>query len=295
MATPVNIRSDLQIDDLHMEDDSEVISIVKAAATVLGTIEDVEIVAGTDPAAPFAPDRVPRNALARARLNLPGIGGNTRIAAVAPGGRPTGLELVMAIESGLNALDAAGRPGDYGLLLHHRLVRILATPSAPGVPPLLEQLPPLLGSDKIAGTNALNGAFAVPLVAGILFRLEPPAVDVVHTMPPTLSVMQRTPGQTALRIEEDIVVRILDQAAVHHITYWFYLPHQGETRDERQITKSDSCKFSGRGAPKDWCVRTWRAQKYSPSCGAPVNVMQSAKYRLCDDLAAVGKVIDAGV
>jgi hypothetical protein len=219
MATPVNIRSDLQIDDLHMEDDSEVISIVKAAATVLGTIEDVEIVAGTDPAAPFAPDRVPRNALARARLNLPGIGGNTRIAAVAPGGRPTGLELVMAIESGLNALDAAGRPGDYGLLLHHRLVRILATPSAPGVPPLLEQLPPLLGSDKIAGTNALDGTFAVPLVAGILFRLEPPAVDVVHTMPPTLSVMQRTPGQTALRIEEDIVVRILDQAAVHHITY----------------------------------------------------------------------------
>jgi hypothetical protein len=29
-----------------------------------------------------------------------------------------------------------------------------------------------------------------------------------------------------------------------------------------------------------------KGAKYGPSCGAPVNVMQSAKYRLCDDLAA---------
>jgi hypothetical protein len=225
ITTPVNIWVGLQIDDLHMEDDSEVIDIIKTAAANLGSIEDVEIVAGAA-GVPFGGNRVPRipAPTPRTRLNLVPAAGGTAIAAAAPmvapdaGGEPTALELVTAIARGMNVLEA-GRPGEYGLLLHHRLVRTLASQWNPGGPPFFQQLPPLLGSDKIAGTNALDDTLAVGAVAGILFRLEPPAVDLVHTMPLTLSFGQRTPGQTLLRIEEDIAVRILDPLAVRHILY----------------------------------------------------------------------------
>jgi hypothetical protein len=53
-----------------MEDDSEVVGIVKAAATVLGTIEDVEIVGGTDPAAPYGKNSEPTLLFCDVRSNF---------------------------------------------------------------------------------------------------------------------------------------------------------------------------------------------------------------------------------
>jgi hypothetical protein len=90
---------------------------------------------------------------------------------------------------------------------------------APGGAPYHQQVEQVIDSSEIAGTSALDGSNGAGRVCGILFRLEPPAVDLVQTARPTVTVLGRAGGQTELRVEEDLVIRILDQLAIHHIMY----------------------------------------------------------------------------
>jgi hypothetical protein len=77
----------------------------------------------------------------------------------------------------------------------------------------------LIGSSEIAGTSALDGSLVPGNVCGILLRLEPAAIDLVQTQKPAVTVLDRVNGQINLRIEEEIVVRMTDQTAVHRIVY----------------------------------------------------------------------------
>ena len=105
------------------------------------------------------------------------------------------------------------------MLLHSRLFATLGD-LAPGGAPYLQQVEQCIDSSEIAGTSALDGSNVDRVsVCGILFRLEPPAVDLVQTARPTVTVLGRAGGQTELRVEEDVVIRILDQLAIHHIKY----------------------------------------------------------------------------
>jgi hypothetical protein len=56
-------------------------------------------------------------------------------------------------------------------------------------------------------------------VCGILFTLEPPAVNIIWTQHPSVTPLGRTGGISNLRLEEDIVVEIIDQAGIRHIRY----------------------------------------------------------------------------
>jgi hypothetical protein len=102
------------------------------------------------------------------------------------------------------------------LLLHSRLFAALVA-FAPGGAPYLQQVEQVIDSSEIAGTSALENVAG--RVCGILVRLEPAAVDLVQTARPTVTVLGRAGGQTELRVEEDVVIRILDQLAIHHIVY----------------------------------------------------------------------------
>jgi hypothetical protein len=135
------------------------------------------------------------------------------------GAPPQGLDVINAVIDGMAALETAGRPGSCGLLLHTRLLRVLASPPQAGAAPLVQQIEPIIHSSKIAGTAALSGTSARGETAGILLRLEPPAVDIVHTMPLRVTFLGRVAGQTSLRVEEEIVVRILDQDAIQPLAY----------------------------------------------------------------------------
>ncbi len=231
IATPVHVFVNLQLDDPHVDDELAVIRLVEASAASLGVLEDQEVIQGGPARAPRAggappqSGRVPRNTgLTRAQFSNP-AGAFTNIAAAAApvggaaGGIPTGNELLTAIATAKAALEAAERPGTCGLLLHPRLLAILGLPPVAGATPLIQQVEQIIGSSEIVGTSALDGTFAPNAVAAILFRLEPPAVDTVHTMLPTLTFLGRNNGNSNLQIEEEIAVRILDQTAIHHIEY----------------------------------------------------------------------------
>jgi hypothetical protein len=240
-VSAVHIFADLQIDDQHIDDEEESNRLIGDAAARMGSLEDLEVIQGGPPAAlgaavavaPAFPAvaRVPRDpTLRRARLNViaaalaPAVGSTPINAAAAPvggapGGKPTGRELVDAIEAGMTDLELAERPGACGLLLNRRLLSVLASQPAPGAPPFSQEVVQIIGGDRIAGTTALSGTLIAGEVAGILFRLEPAALDIVHTMLPTLTFMGRSAGNTDLRVEEEVVVRIRDQAAIHHIVY----------------------------------------------------------------------------
>jgi hypothetical protein len=135
------------------------------------------------------------------------------------GALPNGQQIVTAIAAAAADLKNAGRPGPCGLLLHNHLLAVLRVPPVAGAAPLIQQVEQLIGSSEIAGTSALDGSLVAGRVCGILFRLKPAAADIVHTQKPTVTVLGRTGGQTDLRIEEEIVVRVMDQTAVHRIEY----------------------------------------------------------------------------
>ena len=84
---------------------------------------------------------------------------------------------------------------------------------------MIQEVEGLIGTSEIAGTSALDGTFAAGNIGGILFRLEPAAIDLVHTQLPTITVLGRTGASTDLRVEEEVVVRILDTLAVQPIAY----------------------------------------------------------------------------
>jgi hypothetical protein len=54
------------------------------------------------------------------------------------------------------------------------------------------------------GRSALDGTFAAGQIGAILFRLDPAAMDLVHTMLPIVTVLGTAVGSTDLRIEEEI-------------------------------------------------------------------------------------------
>ena len=83
----------------------------------------------------------------------------------------------------------------------------------------MQQVEQLIGSNKIAGTSALDGTRTVGRLCGIVLRLEPAACDLVQIQRPTVTVLSRAGGNTTLRIEEDIVVRTIDESAIHLIAY----------------------------------------------------------------------------
>ena len=226
VASPIHIHADFSVDDWRIDDEAAFIHLVRAGAAQLGSLEDGEIIMGAMAGAPPAgAGRTQRNnfaPLARAQLNsivaAPAGTGSTEINA--GGGPPTGAQLVNAVVAGMISLEQANRPGRCGLLLHNSLLGTLGLPAAPGAAPFIHQVEQIIGGNEITGTPALSGMFhALGETGAILFRLDPPAVAIVQTMLPTLTFLSRNAGQTSFRIEEEIVVQIFDQRAVHHIRY----------------------------------------------------------------------------
>lgn len=221
VASPIQLFVDVQIDDQHIENEGSVLRLVEAGASQLGVLEDQEVVQGAPAAAAAA--RVPRNpALMRGRLGRAAGGaaggpGTTTIGAA--GAMPTAGQIMTAIASAAADLENVGRPGPCGLLLHNTLLAVMRVPAVAGAPPLIQQVEQLIGSSEIAGTSALDGSLNPGDVCGILLRLEPAAVDLVHTQKPSVTVLGRAGGQTALRVEEEIVLRVMDQGAIHLIEY----------------------------------------------------------------------------
>ena len=235
--------------------------LVESAAAQLGFREDNYVIQSIspvpattkEPAAPASAPALPQGSgsflrfpeLRRVRLNKSQTGAR-QTAIGAAGAAPTATQIVEAVRKAQAELETVGRPGPSGLLLHSRLFATLLD-LAPGGAPYLQHVEHLIDSSEIAGTSALDGgkdgqkegkrsnaadkesnaadkeSNAADRVCGILFRLEPAAFDLVQTARPTVTVLERssgqTGGQTSLRVEEDVVVRILDQLAIHHIVY----------------------------------------------------------------------------
>ena len=267
VASPIQIFVDATLSDQNADDEAAVIRLVESAAAQLGLVEDKEVIQGPPsvPAAPVAagapvpapqPGRLPRipGLPQRARLNkipdddrasagaqpfeistaIPILA--KRVDPKAPRVAPTAAEIVAAVRTAQGELETAGRPGPCGLLLHSRLFATLGD-LAPGGAPFLQQVEQCIDSSEIAGTSALaDGSNPDYQVCGILFRLEPPAFDLVQTARPTITVLGRARGQTELRVEEDLVIRILDQLAIHHIRYEpeKVVPEEGEGEEDEQ-------------------------------------------------------------
>lgn len=224
IASPVHVYVDIELDDQHTDNQEDVFRLVQAGAAELGVREDQELVKGA-PVGRGAkpPGRAIRNGdLVRGRLGRdPAAAAGTTATPIGAGGGvpPTGQQTVAAIATAVAALEAANRPGAFGLILHNAVLASLRVPAVAGAPPWIQQVEQLIGSSEIAGTSALDGSLNAGQVCGTLFRLDPAAVDLVHTQKPTLTVLGRSGGQTSLRIEEEIVLRMMDQTAVHFIEY----------------------------------------------------------------------------
>jgi hypothetical protein len=256
VMSPVQIYFDVDINDQYIDDEQAVLRLLGAGAANLGALEDLEIIQGAGaPAAAAVPaaaaavpaaaaavpaaaaavpaaaaavpaaggavalgpaGRVLRNrTLIRGRLGFePGVPGNPIGAgAVAP----TGLQITTAIGIAKAALDAAARPGQCGLLLGNNLLGFLKLPAVAGAAPFIQAVEQLIGTNQIAGTTALDGPYVGGRLCGVLFRIEPPAVDLVHTQTPTVTVLGRAAGMTNFRVEEEIALRMLDPTSVHYI------------------------------------------------------------------------------
>lgn len=223
IATPVHLYVNIQLDDQHVDDEAAILGLIEAGASLLGALEDYEIIhgAGNAPGSSFGV-RAARNsnpALLRGRaVRARGSGSATTLIRVG-GVFPTGQEIIIAITEGIAHLETAGRPGPYGLLLHNRLLAVLRIPAVAGASPLIQQVEQLIGSSEIASTSALSAPLGSGNVCGILLRLEPAAIDLVQTQKPAVTVLGRANGETNLRIEEEIVVREADRTAVHFLRY----------------------------------------------------------------------------
>jgi uncharacterized linocin/CFP29 family protein len=217
IASPIHVCFDFTLDDRYANDDARMTMLVQMAGAHLGSLEDVEIITGVP-----GNGRVARNdSLERARLNDPIPGSSTPIA------NPTSAESICdAIADAVAALTVSGRPGAFGALLHPRLAARLSTRPANGGEPLLRDVERLLGSTEVASTPALSD-LSPGSVCGVLFRLQPAAVDLVHTMAPTINRTGQANGATTFRAEEEIALRIIDQRAVHHLRVD---PRDGEQR-----------------------------------------------------------------
>jgi hypothetical protein len=229
IASPVHVYVNVRLDDDHADNGAAVLRLIAAGASQLGALEDVEIVQGAPVGGAGPPGRVIRNVvLAGERVGLharrdaamiAAVGAGTTAIGAGGGAVPTGQQIITAIATAIADLETVDRPGPCGLLLHNRMLRVLHVPPVAGAAPLVPLVEQLIGSSEIAGTSALDGSLVPGNVCGILLRLEPAAIDLVQTQKPAVTVLDRVNGQINLRIEEEIVVRMTDQTAVHRIVY----------------------------------------------------------------------------
>jgi uncharacterized linocin/CFP29 family protein len=252
VVSPIQIFVDAALDDQIADDEAAVCRLVEFAAAQLGLEEDKAVIEGvpsgptksagdTDLSAPqrrrlrtpelsamsLAPKDGQQNAKKDGQQNAKKDGQQStkkdgqQIAKTPIRAKevvPTATEIVAAVRTAQGKLEAAGRPGPCGLLLHSHLFATLLD-VAPGGTPYLQQVEQFIDSNEIVGTSVLDGSNDADRVCGVLFRLEPPAVELVQTARPTVTVLGRVNGQTELRVEEDIVLRILDLLAINQIVY----------------------------------------------------------------------------
>jgi hypothetical protein len=224
IVTPVQIFSLSTLDDEHAQNEADVIRLMAMAAAQLGVQEDLAIIHGLGgPAAPAGTGRVLVSALpllaAAAVPTAAVVIDPAPVGASPAGSSPTGDELYAAVAHAVANLETAGRPGHYGLLVHNNLMATLRQPRIVGGVPMIQEVEGLIGTSQIVGTSALDGRYAAGAVGGILFRLEPAAMDLVHTLLPRVVVLGRAGGITNLRLEEEIVLRVLDSNAIQPIIY----------------------------------------------------------------------------
>jgi hypothetical protein len=212
----LHIYVKIVVDDQHVSDSVAVMRLIEAGGAALGAREDHGILHGPSggPPPPKHGDFAKRN---------PGLEcGQIVSAAAVPStpiglGQPNGHRVLGAISLAKTSLDVAGRPGSYGLILHHSVAAALNIPPTAGAAPVIQAVEQIIGSNQITGTSALDGKAGE--VCGVLFRLAPPAIDLVQTRKPSLREFDRRAGETNLRVEEDIALRVLDPVALHYLRY----------------------------------------------------------------------------
>lgn len=206
VITPEQLSMKLKFDDRHSEDEEMILRLVESAAAELGSIEDKTVLAkGTNES--------PRKSYIISKKMEES---DKSVSLTSKNG--TGL--INAVSEALSKLEANIRPGPCGLLLGTWFFSLLCRPVEAGKAPPLHQIEPLIGSSEITGTSALAGKDACEGdVCGILFRNEPAALDIVFTQTPTVTVVERTGGETVLRVEEELATRMLDEAGVILIKY----------------------------------------------------------------------------
>jgi uncharacterized linocin/CFP29 family protein len=229
VTSPIQIFVDAALDDQIADDEAAVCRLVEFAAAQLGLEEDKAVIEGipSEPTKGNGPADTPAQ---RRRLRTPELGALSLTTTPKRGVDTPFVQLegtdpekiVAAVRTAQGKLEAAGRPGPCGLLLHSPLFATLLAVTLGGTS-YLQQVEQSIESNEIAGTSALDGGKdgqkggKKSNVCGILFRLEPPAVELVQTAWPTVTVLGRANGQTKLRVEEDVVLRILDRRAICHI------------------------------------------------------------------------------
>jgi hypothetical protein len=206
-TAPVYLSVPLEFDDQHASDEPGIQRLVESATALLGRREDTRIL--------LAQEGAHRNA----KLIPWGLA----ISKTFPGGQvglgskdPDATGVLKAIAEAMGRMDGNDRPGQCGLILANRLLTKLRQPVKAGDAPPLGQAEQLIGTNEIVGTSELDGD-KKDSVCGVLFRIEPPAVDLVHTQLPTITVTERTGGMTKLNVEEEIALRVLDINAVVQI------------------------------------------------------------------------------
>jgi hypothetical protein len=223
VESAVQVYVDVNVDDQqHAGDRPTVVNLISTGAAALGALEDRAIVEGVPAPAGGAPVIAGRGLRQRAiphgSLRPRQGAALTQIAARA-NARPTGADILRAVATAMAALENANRPGAYALIIQNELLSILNLPPVSGAAPELNAVTALIGGNQIVGTSALSRAANRNDVCGILFRYDPPAVDLVQTQLPALIVLGKNAGLTNLRIEESIAVRVLDPTAVHYLEY----------------------------------------------------------------------------
>ena len=221
LITSVQVYTNANIDDQHIDDERAVLRLVEVSGAALGALEDQEILHGTPAPGPavLQAGRLKRTPALPSGQVVPPPARPAPTLMGAGGAAPNSLQITNAIAVAKAALETAGRPGSFGLLLHNNLVAMLKLPMSAGGAPAIQAVEEIIGSSEIVGTSALDGTYVGGQCCGVLFRLEPAAIDLVQTQNPTVTVLGRTGGITNIRVEEDIAVRVLDPTAVHYIEY----------------------------------------------------------------------------
>jgi hypothetical protein len=204
-TAPVYLSVDLQFDDQHSDDEAAILRLVESSAAELGKMEDETLLKA-------------KGGIARNAKMVPwALATTKKITASVNLKSPNATDVLTAISDAVAELDGtANRPGPCGLILANELLAKLRQPVRAGDAPPMNQAEQLVGTNQIAGTSVLDGAKSGE-ACGVLLRLEPTAGDFVLTLLPSVAVVERTGGNTKLRVEEEIALRVLDADAIIRI------------------------------------------------------------------------------